>query len=216
MRLHNRSRLLILSVVLLCDLGLIERALPAEFGSIELGGYALGSWPRDQEIYNQGTTIPSSVQKGFGAGLTVGLFPTVLRGIIGLAFDTNLHSGALSFSTVTQGQQTQSGRSDLLVSNTTANFIFRYPGEHIRPYVGAGIGWSSGTLLNPNIAGRNDQDFDSTYTLVHQFLAGTQMLLNSNAFLFGEYRYVSSDYHWEGLAVDFRTHYGLLGVGLRF
>ncbi|MBH0208138.1 MAG: hypothetical protein HP495_06425 [Nitrospira sp.] len=25
-----------------------------------------------------------------------------------------------------------------------------------------------------------------------------------------------ANYHWEKLAVDFRTHYGLLGVGLRF
>ena len=39
---------------------------------------------------------------------------------------------------------------------------------------------------------------------------------NIAIFLFGEYRYLSSNYHWEGLAVDFRSHYGLLGIGLRF
>ncbi|MBS0149904.1 MAG: outer membrane beta-barrel protein [Nitrospira sp.] len=215
MTLRARSLALVLSAVLLCHIGLIERALPAEFGTIELGGYALGSWPRDQALYNQGTTVPASVQSGFGAGFTVGLFPTTLRGIIGFAFDSNLHSGALSFSDIGQGQRTERGRSDLLLSNTTVNLLFRYPGERVRPYIGAGVGWSSGTLLNPNIAGRNDQDFDSAYAFVHQFLGGAQVSLTAKVFIFGEYRYTSSTYHWEELAVDFRTHYGLLGVGLR-
>ncbi|HMS84539.1 MAG TPA: outer membrane beta-barrel protein [Nitrospira sp.] len=216
MKVCIQSFLLILSAVLLCHLGFIERARSAEFGSIEIGGYALGSWPKDQDLYNRGTTVPASVQSGFGAGFTVGLFPTMLRGIIGLAFDSNLHGGALSFSNIAQGQRNERGRSDLLVSNTTANLVFRYPGERVRPYIGAGVGWSSGTLLNPNIAGRNDQDFDSTYAFVHQFLGGAQVSLTTKVFLFGEYRYVSANYHWEKLAFDFRTHYGLFGIGLRF
>lgn len=202
--------------MLVWSLSSTEPAHPTEFGDIEVSGYALGSWPRDQNLYNQGTTVPASVQAGFGAGSTVGLFPTMLRGVIGLAFDSNLHGGALSFSNIAQRQGNERGRSDLLVSNTTVNLILRYPGEHVRPYLGAGIGWSSGTLLNPNITGRNDQDFESAYAFVHQFLGGTQVLLNSKVFLFGEYRYTSSNYHWEGLAIDFRTHYGILGVGLRF
>lgn len=216
MKLGIRFHVLILLAVLLGQLSMTERTLPAEIGSIELGGYALGSWPRDQGLYNQGTTAPASVQPGFGAGFTVGLFPTMLRGIIGVAFDSNLHSGAVSFSNIAQGQENERGRSDLLVSNTTANLILRYPGERVRPYIGAGIGWSSATLLNPNIAGRNDEDFDSAYAFVHQFLGGAQVSLNTEVFLFGEYRYVSANYHWKDLAVDFRTHYGLLGVGLRF
>lgn len=216
MKLRIRFRVLILLAALLGHLWSTEQVLPAELGSIELGGYALGSWPRDQGSYNQGTTVPTSAQPGFGAGFTLGLFPTMLRGIIGLAFDSNLHSGALSFSNIAQGQGDERGRSDLLVSNTTANLILRYPGERVRPYVGAGIGWSSATLLNPNIAGRNGEDFDSAYAFAHQLLGGAQVLLGSKVFLFGEYRYVSANYHWKDLAVDFRTHYGLLGVGLRF
>jgi opacity protein-like surface antigen len=216
MTLRIRFRVLIFLAVLLGPLWSTEQALPAEFGAIELGGYALGSWPRDQGSYNQGTTVPTSTQPGFGAGLTLGLFPTMLHGIIGLAFDSNLHSGALSFSNIAQGLGDERGRSDLLVSNTTANLILRYPGERVRPYVGAGIGWSSATLLNPNIAGRNDEDFDSAYAFAHQLLGGAQVLLDSKVFLFGEYRYVSANYHWKDLAVDFRTHYGLMGIGLLF
>jgi opacity protein-like surface antigen len=226
-RLDSLTRLLILPTVLLCCLYVPELALSAEFGDVEISVYALGSWPRDQDIFNQGTTVPASIQQGFGAGFKVGIFPAVLKRIVGLEMDSNMHGTALSFPNIANGRNNETGRSDLLMINTTFNVILRYPGERIRPYLGAGIGWSHGTLLNPNIAGRDDTDFDSARAFTHQFLGGAQVLLkpqltlfntqrNIAVFLFGEYRYLSSNYHWEGLAVDFRGHYGLLGVGLRF
>ncbi len=216
----------LLSLLIWCP-NLTDVALPAEFGDIELSGYSLGDWPRDQDIYNQGTVVPASIQPGFGAGLKVGLFPAALKNTVGLEIDSNLHGTALSFPNIANGRNNETGRSDLLIINTTFNLILRYPGEKIRPYIGAGIGWSHGTLLNPNIAGRDDKDFDSARAFTHQFLGGAQVMLKPHVplfntqrtvaiFLFGEYRYLSSDYHWEGLAVDFRTHYGLLGIGLRF
>jgi opacity protein-like surface antigen len=183
---------------------------------VELSVYALGSWPRDLEIFNQETTVPVSIRNGFGVGLKVGLFPVVLRRVVGLEIDSNAHGGAISFPNIANGQNNGTGRSDLLVLNTTFNLILRYPSETVRPYVGIGIGWSHGTLLNPNIAGRDDKDFDQARALGHQFLGGVQMLLSPKIFLFAEYRYFSSNYHWEGLAIDFRTHYGLLGMGLWF
>lgn len=210
------SQLLMLLSALLCHLCLTELAFSTELGDIELSGYALGSWPRDQDIFNHGTIVPASVQQGFGAGVKVGFFPSRLHGILGLTLDSNIHSGALSFPNVAKGQAHGTDRSDLLVTNTTANLILRYPGKQVRPYVGIGVGWSSAVLLNPNVSGRGDEDFDSAYAFVHQFLGGGQFSITPKWFLFGEYRYVSSNYHWEGLAADFRTHYGLLGGGLRF
>lgn len=210
------SRSLTLLGILLCHLYMTELAFPAEFGDVELSMYVLGSWPRNQDLFNQGAIASTSVQEGVGAGLTVGLFPSALHGILGLAFDSNIHSGALAFSSVSTGQAPGTDRSDLLVSNTTANLILRYPGEHIHPYVGIGVGWSSGVLLNPNVSGRMDEDFESAYALVHQYLGGGQLVISPKWFLFGEYRYVSANYHWDGLAIDFRTHYGLVGAGLRF
>ena len=209
-------RWVFLLCVLLCCLCVIQVARSAEFGDVELSAYALGSWPRNQDIFNQGTTVTASISEGFGAGLKVGLFPSALRRIVGLELDSNMHGAALSFPNVANGRNNETGRSDLLIINTTFNFILRYPGERIRPYIGAGIGWSHGTLLNPNIAGRDDNDFDSARAFTHQFLGGAQILLSPKILLFGEYRYLSSNYHWEGLAIDFRTHYGLVGAGLRF
>ena len=216
-----------LLVVLFWGLCSTETLLAVEFGDVEVSGYALGSWPQDQDIFNQETTVPASIRDGFGAGLKVGLFPAALRRMVGLELDSNMHGAAISFPNIANGRNNETGHSDLLMINTTFNLILRYPGERIRPYIGAGIGWSHGTLLNPNIAGRDDKDFDSARAFTHQFLGGAQVVLNPKVtlfntqqhvaiFLFGEYRYLSSDYHWEGLAMDFRTHYGLVGVGLRF
>lgn len=215
-RLDSLARFIGLPVVLFGYLCVTEVAIPAEFGDVELSAYALGSWPHDLEVFNQETTVAASIRDGFGAGLKVGLFPSALRRIVGFEIDSNAHGGTLSFPNVANGQNTGAGHSNLLVLNTTFNLILRYPGETVRPYIGGGIGWSHGTLLNPNITGRDDKDFDQARALGHQFLGGTQILVSPKVFLFLEYRYFSSNYHWEGLAVDFRTHYGLLGVGLRF
>ena len=188
----------------------------AEFGEIDLSLYVMGSWPRDQNVYNQGATVPASVGHGYGAGLKVGLFPEFAKRVVGLEIDSFAHTGSLVFPNSVSGQQAGTGRSDLLIINTMFNLVLRYPGEVVIPYIGIGAGWSGGTLLNPNIAGRADKDFDSARALGHQYLAGLRVMVTPKVFLFGEYRYFSTNYHWDGLALDFRTHYGLFGAGLRF
>lgn len=214
--LASLARLIIPLTLLLYCVCLQNAATAADFGDVELSAYALGAWPRGVNVFNQGTTVPASIQEGFGAGLKVGLFPAALHRAVGLEIDSNLHEGALFFPNIAHGRHNETGRSDLLVSNSTFNLILRYPQGMIRPYVGIGVGWSHGTLLNPNIVGRDDKDFGSAHALAHQFLGGGQFLISPKWFLFGEYRYVSANYHWEGLAMDFRTHYGLVGAGLRF
>ncbi len=188
----------------------------AEFGEIDLAGYLLGSWPRDQQLFNQGSTVSASIQPGIGAGVKIGLFPHATRRMLGIEIDSYGHGGALSFPNTANGQNNGTGRSNLLVLNTMLNLVLRYPGEMVTPYIGLGGGWSHGTLLNPNITGRADKDFDSARALGYQYLAGAQVLVSPKVFVFGEYRYFSANYHWDSLAVDFRAHYGIFGVGLRF
>lgn len=227
MKLAPPSRFAALLGLFLTYLGATSHAIAVEFGDVEVSAYALGIWPSNTSIFNQGTTVHGSIQEGFGAGLKAGLFPAALHRVVGLEIDSNVHGGSFSFPNLLSGQNNGTGHSDLLIINTTFNMVLRYPGEKVRPYIGIGLGWSHGTLLNPNIAGRNDQDFDSARAFTHQFLGGAQILLSPkvflfgqyrdySVFLFGEYRYVSSNYHWDKLAIDFRTHYGVMGVGLRF
>ena len=159
---------------------------------------------------------PASVQQGIGAGIKVGLFPHFTKRVVGLELDSFAHGGALSFPNNANGQDNGIGRSNFLILNTMFNLVLRYPGEVVMPYVGIGAGWSQGTLLNPNITGRADKDFESARALGHQYLAGVRTMVSPKVFIFGEYRYFSANYHWEGLAVDFRAHYGLFGIGLHF
>lgn len=226
-RLDFPSQFATLLSWLLWGLCATDLAFAVEFGDVEVSAYALANWPRDESIFNQGVTVQGSIEEGFGAGLKAGLFPAALHRVVGLEMDSNVHSGSFSFPNLLNGRNNETGHSDLLVINTTFNLVLRYPGERIRPYMGIGVGWSHGTLLNPNIAERNDKDFDSARAFTHQFLGGAQVQLSPtvflfgkyrdySVFLFGEYRYVSSSFHWDNLAVDFRTHYGLMGVGLRF
>ncbi|MCE3223404.1 MAG: exported protein of unknown function [Nitrospira sp.] len=202
--------------ILLAPLGAPTSGPGAEFGDIDLAVYALGSWPRDQHMYNQGSTVQASIRQGAGAGLKVGLFPHFTRRIVGIELDSFGHDGGLSFAGGASGPNNGAGRSDLFILNTMFNLVLRYPGEMFMPYVGIGAGWSHGTLLNPNIAGRADKDFDSARALGHQYLAGLRVMISPKVFIFGEYRYFSANYHWAGLALDFRTQYGLFGVGLHF
>jgi opacity protein-like surface antigen len=209
-------RLLAVVIMLLMSLSNPPSLTGAEFGDIDLSIYVLGSWPRDQGLYNQGTTVDASLKQGIGAGVKVGLFPQLTKKILGLELDSFGHGGALSFSNNPSGHYNGTGRSDILLLNTMFNLVLRYPGEVVIPYVGIGAGWSHGILLNPNIQGRDDKDFDSARAFGHQYLAGMQAMVSPKVFVFGEYRYFSANYHWEGLAVDFRSHYGLFGIGLRF
>jgi opacity protein-like surface antigen len=188
----------------------------AEFGDIELGFYGLGSWPVDKPIFNQGVVEDASLKNGFGGGVKVSLFPNFTRRILGIEIDSSGHGGALSFAGHGAGTQSGVSRSDLLVFSTMINVLVRYPGERVQPYVGVGGGWTHGILINPNIAGRADQDFEAARALAYQFLAGMRISVSSRVFLFGEYRYFSANYHWEGLALDFRAQYGVVGFGLRF
>lgn len=125
----------------------------AEFGEIDLGAYLLGSWPRDQPIFNQGSTVSGSIRQGVGAGVKIDLFPHATQRMLAIEIDSSAHGGALSFSNIANGQHNGTGRSNILV--------LRYLGEVVTLYIGIGDGWSHGTLLHPNIIGRNDRDFDS-------------------------------------------------------
>ncbi|HEU4684262.1 MAG TPA: outer membrane beta-barrel protein [Nitrospira sp.] len=191
-------------------------AWATEFGDIDLSVYALGSWPRDRGIFDQGSTVDASIKQSYGAGIRIGLFPNFTNRFLGMEIDSFGHGGALSFPHQSNGQNDGTNRSNLLFLNTMLNLVLRYPGETVRPYIGIGAGWSHAMLLNPNIIGRNDKDFDAARALGWQYLAGLQVTLTPKVFLFGEYRYFSANYHWAGLALDFRSHYGAVGAGLRF
>ena len=96
------------------------------------------------------------------------------------------------------------------------NLVVRVPLKAFIPYAGIGAGLSQGVLSHADIPGRGDRDFETSPTLGHQFFAGVQADLNQRVFCFGEYKYLAANYHWEELSLDFRAHYAVIGLGVRF
>jgi len=213
--MHSYARACLMGL-LFVSLCLPPLALAANIGDVEVSAYVLGSWPRDHEIFNQGTMAAALIESGIGAGLKIGLFPDAMNRVVGLEIDSHGHSGEISFPNTTNGRWNGIGRSDLIILSTMVNLVLRYPSKTFQPYIGAGCGWSHAVLLDPDIAGRSSRDLDEAVTFGYQALGGLQMMVSSKVFLFSEYRYFSAAYHWKQLAVDWHTHYGLIGVGLRF
>ena len=194
--------------------------LPVQAGEkdeIYMGLYVLGSLPQNRNAVLLGTEIPSTkLNSAAGAGLKVGLFPAVTRRMIGLEIEYFGNGGHITLPAINNNPSV-SGTSDFIVLNTMASLVLTYPGDSLRPYIGAGIGLSEGILTNMNIPGRADRGWQETaYAFGYQFIAGSQYGLTGRTFVFGEYKYFGSDYHWKGLSLDLRTHYVLAGVGLRF
>jgi len=190
-------------------------ASAAETADVEAGLYALGAFPSDQGLFAQGgNPSDSRITNGVGAGLKAAVFPHYFGNLIGVGLESFGHGSEISFSSPVNAGLAAS--TNLWVFSTMLNLTLRYPGKAFVPYIGVGGGYSSGVLTHANIPGRSDRDFEGSWTFGYQFFGGLQGNLTEKMFLFSEYKYFSADYHWEQLALDYRSHYAIFGIGLRF
>jgi len=180
-----------------------------------LGVYLLGSLPIDHDAWFQGSTRSNTtVGNGVGGGIKGGVFPNSMKGLVGFELEWYGHRGNIKFP-LTSGSG-QEVNTNVTVFNTMANLIVRYPFEMITPYGGVGMGVSHSFLTDTTIPGSTNTDLGGSWTLGYQLLAGIQHELPNRMFLFVEYKYFSANYHWEQLALDFRTQYLLGGIGWHF
>jgi opacity protein-like surface antigen len=199
-------------MIVLMPAGLVSAA---ETADVDIGLYVLGAFPSDQGLFAQGSNPSDTrIANGGGAGLKVAVFPHYFGNFIGIELESFGHGSEITFSSPTSAGSAAS--TNLWVFNSMANLILRYPGKALVPYIGIGGGLSDGMLTHANIPGRSDQDFEGSWTFGYQFLGGVQGNLTDKVFLFSEYKYFSANYHWQQLALDFRSQYVLFGIGLRF
>ena len=186
----------------------------AETADIDIGLYALGAFPSDQGLFAQGgNPSDTRIANGAGAGIKVAVFPHYFGNIVGVGVESSGHGSGITFSSARAGSPPS---TNLWVFNSMVNLTLRYPGKVLIPYIGVGGGYSSGVLTHADIPGRSDRDFEGSWAFSSQFFGGVQGNLTEQVFLFSEYKYVSANYHWKQLALDFRSQYLLLGIGLRF
>jgi opacity protein-like surface antigen len=204
-----------LSLALMMVYMQVDQASAAETADVDIGLYSLDAFPSDQALFAQGgNPSDSRITNGIGAGIKVAVFPHYLDNIVGIELESFGHGSEITFSSSASAGSPAS--TNLWVFNSMVNLILRYPGKALVPYIGVGGGLSDGVLTHANIPGRSDQDFEGSWTLGYQFLGGAQGNLTEKVFLFTEYKYFSANYHWKQLALDFRSHYAMFGIGLRF
>ncbi len=190
-------------------------AAAAETADIDVGLYTLGAFPSDQGLFAQGSNPSDTrITNGAGAGIKASVFPHNLGNIIGIGLESSGHGSEISFSSpVNEGAAVS---TNLWVFSSMVNLTLRYPGNALVPYIGVGGGYSSGVLSHADIPGRSDRDFEGSWAFGSQFFGGVQGNLTEKVFLFSEYKYFSANYHWQQLALDFRSQSVLFGIGLRF
>ena len=187
----------------------------AETADVDVGLYILGAFPSDQALFAQGgSPSDTRIRNGAGAGIKAVVFPHGLGNIVGIGLESFGHGSEISFSSpVNAGSAAD---TNLWVFSTMVNLTLRYPVNVFVPYIGVGGGYSSGVLTHANIPGRSDRDFEGSWAFASQFFGGLQGNVTEKVFLFSEYKYFLANYHWEQLALDFRSQSVSFGIGLRF
>ena len=187
----------------------------AETADVDVGLYVLGAFPSDQGLVAQGgNPSDTRITNGAGAGIKAAVFPHGLGNIVGIGLESSGLGSEISFSSPVKAGSAAS--TNLWVFNSMVNLTLRYPGKAIVPYIGVGGGYSSGVLSHADIPGRSDRDFEGSWAFSHQFFGGVQGNLTEKVFLFSEYKYISANFHWKQLALDFRSQSVSFGIGLRF
>lgn len=147
------------------------------------GGYLI---PDDLELDSGGAELNLNLDNGWMAGARVGyIFPAVPYVAVELEYNY-MSEQDMDVAEVKLG--------DVKLNNLFGNVIFRYPGEWIRPYFGAGIGWSW-IKLSPNELFTADTGIgsESDNNWAWQLMLGVNFAFQKNWSADIGYRYFNAD-----------------------
>ena len=191
-----------------------------------LSGHAMAFLPRDKDPTVGGAGIQGTDIRGtFGAGMKFEAYPWFTNKILGGEVEAFGLGGSVRAPLVTSGAGTTQAQGSLIAVNTMYNFMLRYRGETLQPYVGVGAGSSMGFLYETSIQGGGTALSGSSGSLAfaYQFLGGLKTFVTKRLFLFGEYKYFVTKYSWDAdgagdskVKLDLQTHLISGGVGWSF
>ncbi len=191
-----------------------------------LSGHVLGMFPRDEDLSVGGNRISNTDVRGtIGAGIKFDIYPWFTKKILGAEIEAFGLGGSVRVPRTTSGTGTTQAQGSLIAITTMYNLMLRYPGETIQPYIGAGVGSSTGILYNANIQSGNVglSGTSGDLAFAYQFLGGVRAFVTKKLFLFGEYKYFVTNYSWDSesagnqrIKLDFQTHIVSGGIGWSF
>lgn len=193
--------------------GPVEFAQAAESADVSVSMSVIGAFPHVQGMNLAGRAVSeTSAHNAVGGGLKVGIFPEFTHRALGVELEYFGTTGRLS---VMSGSAAE-GKAGLTVLNSMINIVIKQPTGNIRPYGGAGMGYSGGILHGAGFPGRANRDFDSTAGFACQFIGGLQWDFSTSLFLFVEYKRLMTTFHWKAASLDYRADYVLSGIGWTF
>jgi opacity protein-like surface antigen len=191
-----------------------------------LSGHVFGMFPRDEDLSVGGNRTPNTDVRGtIGAGIKFDVYPWFTKKILGAEIEVFGLGGSVRAPWATSGSGITQAQGGLIAITTMYNLMLRYPGETIQPYIGAGVGSSTGILYNANIQSGNVglSGTSGDLAFAYQFLGGVRAFVTKQLFLFGEYKYFTTNYSWgsdsastERVTLDFQTQIMSGGIGWSF
>ena len=191
---------------------------PEIYGAV----YLLGSLANNRNLNVGGEELPSTtIKNGAGGGFKAGVFPAFTGYIVGIQAESFGLGHEVTAPASIGPSGAESGRGTLLAWTTMVSLLVQYPGKVLKPYLGIGAGWSSSFFQDVRITkGTTTQTGTLRDTSpAFQYVAGLRTYLTDSVFVFGEYKYFTSRYHWGGSldpSLDLRTHIVAVGAGLTF
>ena len=158
------------------------------------------------------------LQNSLTYGGKVGYFPGhSWYGIEAEAFHTTPHIKSLDDDPTTSNFDPDTG-AHFRITTVGVNFIARYPGRTLQPYVGAGVGAAIGRI-GDSIVLRSDTDVAPAWNV----LVGLRAFVTSNIAIFTEYKYTGATFKFDqalppdaGFSGNYRAQHILGGLSYHF
>ena len=175
--------------------------------------------------------IPSlTIGSGTGGGFKAGAYARPYNYAFGAEFEGFLHGGTLSAPQTTIGGVTRFANQDFTMVNGMFNFLARYRGDFIQPYVGAGVGLTA--IFTDGLAQSAGGLQSGSHGLLGgaaQAIVGARLVVTQHIYFFAEYKYLvsfsdldhcESDEKNDDCRVlnqlDYQSHYTTVGIGFSF
>jgi opacity protein-like surface antigen len=192
-----------------------------------VAGFATRSSPTSSNIFLNGDKIPQThFDASTGGGAKLGAFIRPFNFAFGGEFEIFGNGGKITSPITTQGGITRFTNQNLNMTNLMFNFIARYPGDFIQPYIGMGVGLSLVSLDGITKASTGTRTrTEDTGGVAWQAIAGIRLNVTRHIFGFTEYKHFSSTSGSDECSdpsdcpvhqLDYQSHYVSVGVGVRF
>jgi opacity protein-like surface antigen len=166
----------------------------------------------------QGPLADFDLQNSITYGGKIGYFPGhSWYGIEAEAFHTTPHIKSFNDDPTTSSVDPDTG-AHLRITTVGVNFIARYPGRTLQPYVGAGVG-AAIARMGDSIVLRSDTDVATAWNV----LVGLRAFMTSNIAIFTEYKYTGATFKFDqalppdaGFSGNYRAQHILGGLSYHF